>query len=344
MTATPREVMYQTLACEGPARAPRQLWALPWPALHHPAALRAIRAAYPDDIGAPPVTLGVPYRRKQGDPHAVGTATDAWGCVFVNIQQGIIGEVRDPIVRDWAADRARVHIPREELTFDADAVNRFCDESDLFLMAACCPRPFEQLQFIMGTAALYMELMEPSAAFQAFLREMHGFYCELAERWMKETRVDALFFMDDWGSQQDLLISPSLWCDVFKPLYRDYIDIAHAHGKKAFMHSDGQILKIYPHLVELGVDALNSQIFCMGIENLEPFAGHITFWGEMDRQQLLVHATPEEIATAVERVHRILWRNGGCIAQCEFGLGARPENVRQVFASWDRLTARPAQA
>ena len=57
------------------------------------------------------------------------------------------------------------------------------------------------------------------------------------------------------------------------------------------MHSDGNILKIYPQLIELGLDAINSQIFCMGVENLEPFAGKITFWGEMDRQHLLVNGS-----------------------------------------------------
>jgi hypothetical protein len=104
------------------------------------------------------------------------------------------------------------------------------------------------------------------------------------------------------------------------------------------MHSDGHILAIYPDLIEIGVDAVNSQIFCMGVENLAPFAGRITFWGEIDRQHLLAHATPDEVEAAVHSVHTALWRKGGCIAQCEFGAGARPENVRRVFAAWDALT------
>jgi len=144
--------------------------------------------------------------------------------------------------------------------------------------------------------------------------------------------------MDDWGTQTALLINPALWRQIFKPMYRDYIRIAHDAGKKAFMHSDGHTLAIYPDLIELGLDAFNSQIFCIGLENLKPFAGQITFWGEIDRQNLLPYATTGEIDEAVRSVHKILWKNGGCIAQCEFGVGARPENVRQVFESWDRLT------
>jgi hypothetical protein len=121
-------------------------------------------------------------------------------------------------------------------------------------------------------------------------------------------------------------------------MYKDYIDIAHGAGKKMFMHSDGHTLSIYPHLVELGLDAFNSQIWCMGIDNLRPFAGKITFWGEMDRQHKLPEATPGQIDAAVREWHAKLWKDGGCIAQCEFGAGAKPENVRQVFATWQEVT------
>jgi hypothetical protein len=106
------------------------------------------------------------------------------------------------------------------------------------------------------------------------------------------------------------------------------------------MHSDGHILAIMPDLVEIGVDAVNSQVFCMGVANLSEFAGRITFWGEIDRQHLLPNGTLDDIEQAVAEVHAHLWRDGGCFAQCEFGAGARPENVRRVFETWDRLTAR----
>ena len=34
------------------------------------------------------------------------------------------------------------------------------------------------------------------------------------------------------------------------------------------MHSDGRISEIHPDLVEVGVDALNSQLFCMDLADL----------------------------------------------------------------------------
>ena len=167
------------------------------------------------------------------------------------------------------------------------------------------------------------------------MERMHRFYCALLEKWA-QTEVDALNFMDDWGSQKSLLISPKLWEAYFKPMYRDYIAIAKKYGKKTFMHSDGCILDIYPSMIALGLDALNSQIFCMGIDKLAQYRGRITFWGEIDRQHILPEGTPAQVEEAVKAVKESLWADGGCIAQCEFGPGAKPENVEAVFRAWNR--------
>jgi len=335
MSATPREIVHQTLGFRGPPRAPRDLWVLPIAAEKYPAALAELERDFPPDFTAIPGSERT-VAPTRGAPYAIGEFTDEWGCTFVNIQRGVIGEVKDPLVGDWAADRGRIHVPREWLTLDRDAVNRACAATDRFAFAMACPRPFEQLQFLRGSENLYLDLADPPPELLAFMRELHAFYCEVLETWAG-TAVDALRFMDDWGSQRALLIAPALWRELFKPMYRDYAQIAHRHGKKLFMHSDGHIAAIYPDLVEIGIDAVNSQLFCMGPEELAPFAGRITFWGEIDRQHLLSDGTPADIDRAVRGVHANLWRQGGCIAQCEFGAAARPENVRRVFASWNDL-------
>ena len=101
-----------------------------------------------------------------------------------------------------------------------------------------------------------------------------------------------------------------------------------------FMHSDGNTLRIIPKLIDLGLDAINSQIFCMGVENLAQFKGKITFWGEIDRQHLIPNGTPQQIDEAVQKVYDTLWQDGGCIAQCEFGAGANPDNIYRIYEKW----------
>ena len=183
-----------------------------------------------------------------------------------------------------------------------------------------------------------MDLIYQPPGLLRFIEKMHDFYCRLMTKWA-QTDVDCLSFMDDWGSQQNLLISPSLWRQMFKPMYRDYIDIAHKYGKKVYMHSDGNILEILPDLIDMGLDAINAQIFCIGVDKLAGFKGEITFYGEICRQHLLPNGSVEDIQRAVKSVFDTLWSDGRCIAHCEFGPAARPENVEAVFETWDRLTS-----
>jgi len=339
MNQTSRELVYRTLNFDTPERAPRILWLLPWATAHYPDEVERILNDFPPDISA----LNPHYKevpRTSGDLFKAGTYIDEWGCTLENLQDGIQGEVKDPLIKDWQEDAAKVRFPRELLTIDTDAINRQYDESNLFILSSYQPNPFERLQFLRGTENLYMDLLDPPDAMLRFLKELHNFYCELVELWSTQTRVDGIFFLDDWGAQQQMLIKPDLWRELFKPIYRDYIDIAHSNNKKTFMHSDGYILPLFKEFIELGLDAINSQIFCMGVESLKPYAGKITFWGEIDRQQILPHGTTEDIEAAVKSVYENLWKDGGCIAQCEFGPGAKPENVYQVFASWNTYTLK----
>lgn len=331
---TSRELVNRTLEFRNrDGRVPRQLWTLPWAEIHHPEKLEKLCRDFEWDIVEPPVT----YREApavQGDPHVPGEYTDEWGCLFQNLQRGVIGEVKQPLVTgpDWE-DVGNVHIPEEWLTFDRDAVNRFCSGTSKFVLAGACPRPFERLQFIRGTASLYMDLVDMPPRMREFIKRMHDFYCRLITAWAK-TDVDAIRFMDDWGAQNSLLISPQMWEEIFRPLYAEYISIAKSYGKKSFMHSDGYTLPILPSLIACGLDAVNAQIFCIGVENLAPLKGKITFWGEIDRQNLLPYGTAGDIDRAVDQVYETLWADGGCIAQCEFGPGANPDNVYRVFQRW----------
>lgn len=338
---TSRELVKATLEFRNTGdRAPRQLWSLPWVEIHQPEAFQALVNKYSWDFGYPEVRYAESSKVESGNPYEIGEYVDPWGCKFTNLTRGIIGEVKEPLVsaedEEWD-DTSRIVIPEEQLSFDIEQVNASCATSDLFLFGGCCPRPFEQLQFIRGTENLYIDLMLRPPKMMEFIEKMHDFYCRLMTKWA-QTDIDGLMMMDDWGTQKSLLINPTTWREIFKPMYRDYINIAHKHGKKIFMHSDGYTLEIIPDLIELGLDAFNTQIFCMEPEKLAQFKGKITFWGEVCRQHILPHGSKEDVENAVQRVYDNLWDNGGCIAQCEYGPGAKPENVDTMYETWNKLT------
>ena len=97
----------------------------------------------------------------------------------------------------------------------------------------------------------------------------------------------------------------------------------------------GGVARVYGDLVEIGVDAVNSQLFTMNIEELaKKYRGKITFWGEINRYTLFLGGVQDVIA-AVKRVKNTLYDpRGGVIAQCEWGKDNPVENVRAVYETW----------
>jgi hypothetical protein len=350
-----RERVIRTLRFEHPDRAPRDLWTLPGIGMFRQDELDAMLGRFPPDITGPQVQYGR-GKREKGTPYVVGSYVDAWGCEWHVAEPGIVGEVKGPPLADWSAlDHFK---PPYEILEDADwsKVSRedpepgdsvfgsfrggvgfptFRGRSGSFVLAGTTVRPFERMQFLRGSEAFYLDLgYQPAELYR--LRDMvHEFFMRELEMWIK-TDVDGISFMDDWGTQKGLLISPAQWRSLFKPLYRDYCDLIHSANKYVFFHSDGQIMDIYPDLVEIGVDAVNSQLFCMDIEELgRRFKGQITFWGEIDRQHILPFGTPHEVRAAVRRVRAALDDGrGGVFAQCEWGIGVSVENVAAVFETW----------
>lgn len=339
---TSREIVTRSLKFENPERIPRDLWVLPWAEIHHPEAVEELRKRFPSDFATTPYSYPT-LSRVKGDKHKKGKYTDEWGCVFVNFQDGIIGEVKEPIISD-IKDWKSVKPPYEQLPNDTtqpyDTIKRFYENTDKFVLANCCPRPWERYQFLRGTENAMIDVMMFEEAARNLLKVIHDFYLKELEFWVKADG-DAIMFMDDWGAQNQLLIPPRIWREFFKPLYRGYCDLAHAYDKFVLMHSDGYITEIYEDLIEVGVDAINSQLFCMDISEIEKIArGKITFWGEIDRQHILPAKDPQIGREAVRRVAAHLYDPaGGIIAQFEFSAGTNPETALAIFEEWEKIQA-----
>jgi hypothetical protein len=338
---TSRERVRRALAFETPDRAPRDLWWLPGVEMFRPEELQEVLSRFPSDFTFSDFRYGAADRAR-GTPYVPGVYTDEWGCPRVVAAPGVSGEVKDPPLADWAAlDRL---LPPDEILDGADfsRVDASCAATDKFVKAGVrygtTVRPFERMQFLRGTENLLMDLAWGVKEVFRLRDLVHEFFLREMELWAR-TDVDAVPLMDDWGEQSRLLISPRMWRDLFKPLYADYCRIAHDAGKSVFFHSDGFILDLLPDFIDLGVDAVNAQLFCMDIEEIgRRFKGRITFWGEIDRQQVLPSGTESDVRRAVRRVRGALDDGrGGVIAQCEWGNDVPRRNIEAVFETWEEI-------
>lgn len=331
-----KEIVIRTLNYDSPERIPRQCWILPWAEKRYSTEIIRLKERYPDDIiPVPGIYSRAP--KVSGERYTEGLYIDEWGCLFNNIQGGLIGVPSEPLINSW--DQLDNFEPPADMLFvDIQQVNAFCRNNAKFTYTNSWIRPFERYQFIRTTELTMMDIALNEPGMKTLISKIHSHYLKEVEAWSM-TDIDAIGIMDDWGMQKGMIVSPDFFRKYYKQQYREYAEIAHHYGKYVFMHSDGNITEIIPDLIEAGIDALNSQLFCMDIEELgKMFSGKITFWGEIDRQRLLPEGTKNEIEDAVSFVFENLYSNGGVIAECEFGPAARPENVFRVFESWDKIS------
>jgi uroporphyrinogen decarboxylase len=332
---TSRERVTRALTFRGPDRAPRNLWCLPGVEMFRQDELARMRADWPDDFTSAGASYGRPARAS-GDPYRRGSYTDEWGCLWEVQEDGVAGEVKGPPLADWSALDA-FQPPREILSGDWTAADAARGRSDLFVLAGTTVRPFERMQFLRGTENLLMDMGGGDARFLRLRSLVHEFFLEELSLWAARD-VDGISFMDDWGTQVSLLINPAMWREYFKPLYAEYARIIRDSGKFVFFHTDGFTQSIIPDLIEIGVHALNTQLFCMDIEGLARMhKGRVTFWGEIDRQKVMPFGSPDDVRGAVRRVRSALDDGrGGVIAQCEWGVRDPFDNVAAVFDEWAR--------
>ena len=334
---TSRERVFRALEFGSPDRPARDLWAMP---SVPPDQVQSFLRDFPMDFTGPGQVLA-PGDLRRGEQFRKGNYVDDWGCLWESKEDGVVGEVKGPPLADLTG--LATYQPPWEILRRAnwDAVKRAQDANlatgvdSKFMLAWTGIDPFERLQFLRGTENLYMDIGYGTTEFYRLLQMVHEFAMEELAGWVR-TPLDGICFMDDWGSQQAMLISPVTWREIFKPLYRNYCDMIHGAGKKSFFHSDGQIIDIYEDLVELGIDAINSQVSCMDMEELGMrFRGKVTFWGEIDRQQIMAFGTTEATYEAVVQTRLALEDpRGGMIAQCVWNIDSPVENVRSVYEAW----------
>ncbi|MGD8749787.1 MAG: uroporphyrinogen decarboxylase family protein [Anaerolineales bacterium] len=154
--------------------------------------------------------------------------------------------------------------------------------------------------------------------------------------------VDVIGEADDFAGQLRLLISPSMYRRIAKPLHKKLFDFIHARTKaKIFFHSCGAIRPVIPDLVEIGVDILNPiQVSAAGMDTAElkrEFGKDIVFWGGgVDTQRVLGDGTSQEVRADVRRRIEDLAPGGGFVFATVHNIQGNvpPENI---MAMWEIL-------
>ena len=199
--------------------------------------------------------------------------------------------------------------------------------------------PFLVYKDLRGMEQAYMDLIVNPELVHYCLDKLFDFCYENTLR-IYETaseQVNISYVAEDFGGQEDLLLSPRMIREFFIPRMKRMIDLAHQAGAYAFFHSDGAIRKIIPDMIEAGIDVLNPiQWRCKGMERRElkqDFGDQVVFHGGVDNQYTLAFGSVEEVREEVVYNIQVLGKGGGHIlAPCHnIQAVSSPENVVTMY-------------
>jgi len=129
--------------------------------------------------------------------------------------------------------------------------------------------------------------------------------------------LDAIIFGDDWGDQRGVIIGPDRWRALFKHRYAKIYEAVHARGKFVFSHCCGSIAEIFPDLIEIKLDLLESvQPEAVGMNPYElkrMWGDRIALWGCLGSQSTIPFGTPDSIRDEVRSLRQHLGKGGGFI-------------------------------
>lgn len=160
----------------------------------------------------------------------------------------------------------------------------------------------------MGMENYFLKMYTHPDVIEAITEKVLDFYLEANRRCLEAMgpKLDAVFFGNDLGSQEDLLISPDAFDRFVLPGYKKIVDQVKSYNLKVVLHSCGAISKIIPKLIDVGIDGLHPlQAKAKGMEAeslAKDFKGKLLFIGGVDTQELLPFGTPNQVKDDVKRL------------------------------------------
>ncbi len=220
--------------------------------------------------------------------------------------QGLLSEVRS------VADVERVTFPEVRYLDFTETLARLDAAGDCYRLSGFWAPFFHDLCYLFGTEELLMLLLAEPAIVRAALDRIAGFYYDANELFyaVAGNRMDAFFFGNDFGAQQGLLVSPTVFREFFLPWVAKFAAQAHRHGYACALHCCGGIADIIDDLIAAGVDCLHPvQTKARGMEPetlAHRFGGRVAFMGGVDTQDLLVNGSVTAVRAEVARLRRTL--------------------------------------
>ena len=207
-----------------------------------------------DDFAFAGMSPSQTYRQKRWTEGEKEYYDDAWGNVWVRMIDGSSGgEVFEPAIKDWS-QLNDLKLP------DFDDPQRYETASETFARPTDRFRMFALPGWVFDTSRYLRKMEVYLADLIGYPDEIHRLHEIVTGLLVKsihlaaDSGAEGVFYCEDLGTQDRVLIGPRMWREVFRPHYERLTGAAHERGMKVFMHSCGYNWQLLDDLIEAGID------------------------------------------------------------------------------------------
>lgn len=237
---------------------------------------------------------------------------DVFGVVWDRSIDKDIGNPNDQILQEPSLKGYHFPDPLDPRFF-ADIEPSIIKKPDLFRVFQIGFSLFERAWAMRGMENLLMDFLVNPDFVRNLLNNIAD-YNIVQLKYACTYDIDAVYFGDDWGQQNGLIMGSKLWHDFIMPPLKRMYDAVKNEGRYVMIHSCGKVDELFPSLIEAGVDCFNPfQPEVMDVYDLhERYNGQLAFHGGLSIQKTLPYGSSEEVKRESEKLIR-MGRQGGYI-------------------------------
>ena len=260
---------------------------------------------------------------------------DEWHIYYVN-EPGVFSGMRSSdLQQSWNYMESRLHSKFP----DPLAPGRFktakklrAQYPDNYMVGHWWALFFERFIALQPEAEFLMDLYTDRKKIIRLGWEICEFFCGIIDGF-GEIGMDGIFFSDDLGFTNQLIFSPDIFREVFKPWYKKIFERIHSNGMHVIMHSCGYLWDIIPDFIDIGLDVHHFQPSVMDMNDyVREYGKDLTFFGGIDIQTFMTQNDPKGVRSGIKRIFDVLDHNGG-------GYIAGPSNTLMSDTPFENIVA-----
>ncbi|HSR13970.1 MAG TPA: uroporphyrinogen decarboxylase family protein [Thermodesulfobacteriota bacterium] len=217
---------------------------------------------------------------------------------------------------------------------------RLRQESDKAIVARVVPGIYTLAQFMRGFESWMIDLMLHREFSDGLHERLAAIWIETVGRIVEALgeNVDIIMFGDDFGLQNQTIVSPQMFRERLKPLMKKMVSSVKARTRaKVALHTCGSVFAYLDDFVDIGIDVLNplqSNAKDMEAWKIKEKVGkRMALWGGIDTHGVLPGGNPDDVRKEVKNKIAILGKGGGYMLSADHNIltDVPPQNLITMF-------------